>query len=168
MSGVIGVDALRSSLAAYDKSVKELVEAKIPQLARDLQAEMVANTPIGTSGRRGYHLRDLLAEEQAVAVKTTKTGVTAEVGFVTRDLQKRGFYAMWVERGRKAYAKGDYRRAGKDKRGKQREQKIKRNIGAMAPRLFMQMAFLRFRDRMKSERALAGIMAAAKSVAGGK
>ena len=168
MSGVIGVDELKAALTAYDTSVQQQIEAKLPALAKEFQADLVSVTPVSTSQRRGYHLRDLLAEEQAVSVKTTKGKTTAEVGFITTDLKRRGFYAMWAERGRKAYHKGDKRRAGKDKQGRQREQKIKRNVGAMAGRLFFQMAFLRFQQRMKSERALAKIMAAAKAVAGSR
>lgn len=164
MSGVVGLDALKSALTAYDENVKKAIEAKLPEYAGWMQDELVASMPVSKSERRGSHLRDLLAEDQAKKIITGKGKVTAEVGFVTRDLQKRGYYSIWVERGRKEYRAGEYRRAGKDKRGKQRHQRMKRNIGAMQGRLVFQTAFLRFQDRMKRERALAKITAAVNAV----
>lgn len=162
MSGVEGLDALKAKLDGFDQAVNAEMGKRLPELARGQQRILVECTPRSSSERRGSHLRDLLAGDEAVKVSEGKV----EVGFVTLPLQKAGFYALWLHFGRKGYEAGSKRRAGKDKRGNQRERKIKRRIGAMAARLFFQVAFLRFRDQIKRERAVARIIAAARSGAG--
>lgn len=162
MSEVVGVEALKAKLTAFDDALKAEMQKKLPELGRRQQELLVEVTPRSSSERRGTHLRDLLAGSEAVKVSDGKV----EVGFVTLSLQKQGFYSLWLHFGRKGYEAGDKRRAGKDRRGKQRERKITRRIGAMAARLFFQVAFLRFRDQVKRERAVARIIAAARTGGG--
>ncbi len=164
MSLVFGVQLLKAKLAAYEAAVKSEMEKKLPQLALQLQATMVSHTPVSTALHRGTHLRDLLASSEAVKTVTRAGRITIEVGFVTTALQKQGYYAQWVERGRKAYKAGGTRRAGKDKLGRQRLQKVKRNIGAMPATLFMQVSFLEWRRTIERDKALAKIVAAARVV----
>lgn len=162
MSEVVGVEALKAKLTAFDDALKAEMQKKLPALAQAQQQVLVEVTPRSTSERRGSHLKDLLSGADAIKVTDGK----AEIGFVSLPLQKAGFYSLWVHFGRKGYEAGEKRRAGKDKRGNQRERKIKRRIGAMAARLFFQVAFLRFRDQIKRERAVARIIAAARTGAG--
>jgi hypothetical protein len=173
MSEVVGLEALKAKLTAFDEALKAEMQKKLPELGRRQQELLVEVTPrsnrTGPSGkydRRGSHLRDLLSSSDAVKLSQDKV----EIGFVTLPLQKQGFYSLWVHFGRKAHNAGDVKVIGRDRRSKNKglmkRARFKKTIGAMAAHLFFQVAFLRFRDQVKRERAVARIIAAARTGGG--
>lgn len=80
--------------------------------AKQMQVECVALVPVDSG-----NLRDTLARPEALLTEKREFGPYVQFGLRTKQLRKRGWYALFVENGTKGYTKGDKRRAGIRKGG---------------------------------------------------
>lgn len=156
MSEVIGLDAAKAKLAAYEQALAVRMADVVARGAKEAQKLVVAGIPAKT-GRA----RLALSEASAVEVRQTRDGRNAYAMFgpLTKDLQKKTYYLFFVEFGTKGYEAGSSRKAGKDRRGKEREQKVKRRIPARPARPFFRTAIARLRPWLVAERSKAHALA---------
>ena len=165
MSGVTGGDLVRAKLRALGQSLPARLREANDQGAREMQEIAVQLVP-----KRTGKTAALLASDEAVGPLVQKSkgrgrrgggDTPAEgadyvvFGFRTPELQRAGFKAFWLEFGNKAHAKGESRRAGKDKQGRQRFQKVKRAVPARAAQPFMRPAAILMRERLRQLRNIA-------------
>ena len=143
MSGILGLAALDARLKTYEESVAKRLDAAVATAARQMQKDLVSLVPVRT-GR----LRAGLASDEAVKIDNQGGRTTAQVGFITKRLQKEHFTAYFVEFGNKAYQKGTRRSAGKDKKGRRVDRKVTRTVPARPARPFWRPALKMLRENM--------------------
>lgn len=160
MSGIVGLDALRERLSAYDEHLARRLNAAIERAAREFQADLVATCPVDQGD-----LRTALASPDGIRIRTRGGMTSIEVGLLTAEQKKLGFYAFFVEFGTKGYAKGDKRFAGRTKArarssaGNVRMAKVNRDIPARPAHPFWRPAFARLVERLQVYRAEAHTLA---------
>lgn len=143
MSAVAGLERVKSRLARLGEFANERLEQAIEQGAKKMQSDMVAIAP-----RRTGKLRSLLASNDALRVIRSRGKTRAEVGFRTPAMRKAGFMYFFVETGTKGYEAGWQRRAGTDKRGRKRYQRIKRRVPARPAQPFFRPALVNLQRNM--------------------
>lgn len=165
MSGIFGGESLVAKLERYDEEVFDEVDKMLETRVKRLQQDVVADIPVHSGATR-----DALSSPDAISIRRDRETRrwTYSFGFLTPALRKKAFYYFWVETGRQSGIKGGYRRAGKDKAGRDRFAKLKRHIPPLRARWIMTSHFIRFSQQMASERNLARCWAAAKLIVGGK
>lgn len=164
MSGILGLDLVTSSLTTYEEAFKAKLGEIVGEEIKTLQRDTVDLIPERTGQlRRAFGDATAIKQEK---VRGEAGGWRYRYGLVTKELQRQGYYGLWVEFGRKSYQKGDERKAGKTKNGRQRHARVKRAIGAARAEPFIRPAFILFQRRMATGRALAKIHAAAMTAAG--
>lgn len=162
MSGILGASFVAEQLETYEQAFSARLRETVAEEMKAMQAETVALIPQHTG-----KLKRVVASADAIREERAKDGGWRfRFGLLTKELQRDGYYWLWVEFGRKAYQKGDERRAGKDKRGRERTQRIRRTVGAVRPQPSIRPAFISLRNRMMRQRALAKIHAAAMTACG--
>lgn len=143
MSGVIGLAALDARLKSYQEAVAKRLDKAVETAAKQMQRDLVSLAP-----NRTGKLRHGLASDEAIKIETKAGRALAMVGFLTKDLQKQHFTAYFVEFGNKAFQKGERRAAGRDKKGRQRDRKVTRNVPARPARPFFRPALKMLRENM--------------------
>ena len=143
MSAVVGLDAVKGKLSSLDRLVKQRLDEAVEAGARQMQSDMVALVP-----RRTGRLVSALQSDDAVRLRRRSSGVEASVGFNTPSQKKKGYYGFWVETGTKGYVAGQFRSAGVDKRGRKRNQRIKRNVPSRPAQPFFRPALINLRRNM--------------------
>lgn len=156
MSAVEGLEKLESKLSRLDELVKARLDAAIERGAKQMQADMVDLAP-----KRTGKLRSLIASDEFVRITRAKGETKAQVGFRTAALKKAGFMYFFVETGTKGYEAGWQRNAGRDKRGRKRYQRVKRNIPARPAQPFFRPALMNLRANMAKWRKEAWALAVA-------
>ena len=156
MSEIVGLDAVKAKLAAYEQALSRRMADVVERGAREAQKLVTQGMPVKT-GRA----KQALSETTAVEVRRTRDGrnVYAMFGPLTKDLQKKTYYLMFVEFGTKGYEAGDSRKAGKDRRGREREQRVKRRIPARPAKPFFRTAIARLKPWLDAERKKAHALA---------
>ena len=132
-SHVVGGMMLRNALRRLPADVRAEVAVALRE-----SIELVQQTAIALAPRRTGQLHDALADPRAIGVRDK--GMEVEFGFRTKAIQKKAFYAPFVEFGTKGYSPGDYRKSGVDRHGRQLYKRIKRNIPPRPARPFMRPA----------------------------
>lgn len=150
-STIQGASAVSRKLASYQAYLDKRLAVAVEEAARQMQRDLVMLAP-ARSGR----LRAALASQDAIRIKGAGTAnVRAEVGFITAEQKRQAFHAFFIEFGTKGYVRGQRRYAGKAKKsGRERWQKINRNIPARPAHPFFRPAFLALRrnlDRLRAE-----------------
>lgn len=112
-SQVIGERKLRRLLKRAEPAIKKDYRPVARQIGENILAQMKRLAPV--SDRQGPHLRD------ALSARVSPDGLSVSVGLTTKKKRRDFFYARFIERGTKGYAK--------------------RNIPPMQARPFMQPAF---------------------------
>jgi len=143
----IDIAGTKAVLEQLGKRMDErMFEAMIEEV-KATQAEAVSLIPRKT-GRTAAEL----AKDEAIQIDREKREIL--FGFLTKQ-QQTVWWAFILEFGRNGYAAGGTRRAGKDKKGRQRFQKVKRAIGRMEARPFMRPAAANMSRRMGDIRRIA-------------
>jgi hypothetical protein len=139
--------ALEGQLLDMEKAMNgKIMEAALEELAVT-QREAAELAP-----RRTGKLAEHIMRPEAIKHDAAKGQATLQ--FVSTD-KGAPWFAFVLEFGRNAYKAGGSRRAGKTRNGKQRFQKMKRNVGAMQATPFMRPAAANFARRMGDIRRVA-------------
>lgn len=133
-SRITGFPKLRQKLKRAPEAIRAGVAKAIEESIKDVQRRAVALAPVDTG-----NLRDTLASKQAIGFK--EKGMRAEFGLRTKSIRKRAYYAHMVEFGTKGYKAGDKRRSGKTAKGKDRMQRVNKDVPARPAQPFMRPAF---------------------------
>jgi HK97 gp10 family phage protein len=130
---------LRTS-GKFSRTLRHLPEASryelviaLEQSIRAVQRTAVTLAPVYTGRLRGA----LTAQS---AIGRSRKGLQVEFGLRTKALQKRAFYAPFVEYGTQAYSQGAFRFRGQGRNGLGRYRKIKVNIPARPAQPFLRPA----------------------------
>lgn len=158
MSEIAGLAHLRSTLSAFDRMVQEGVAAGLEAEVRAMQADAVGLVP-----RRTGKLAEILARDDAIARKGGGADVEYRFGFVSKDGQREGYYALWVEFGTKGYRAGSSRFAGRNRQGRVRFRKVEVDVPARPAQPFIRPAFERLKARVQVLRLKANAFAAVRS-----
>lgn len=179
MSGIVGAQATIAKLQslggylparlreAHETAAKEMQDVAVqlvPKRTGKTAALLASADAVGPLETAGKKRGKAASGETEDADKATFVAF----GFRTKELQRAGYKALWLEFGNKAYAAGDNRRAGKDKKGKQRFSKVKRAIPARPARPFMRPAAILMRKRLQELRSLAYGRATIDMASGGE
>ena len=124
----------------YTSPIRKMSETTRVELAKalDESIRIVQATAINLAPTRTGRLRKALASPSAIGRR--KGGTEVEFGLRTKALQKKAFYAPFVEYGTKAYSAGGLRFRGTTAAGTGRYRKVKRNIPARPARPFLRPA----------------------------
>ncbi len=161
MSAVEGLAVVQGKLDRLKAAAQRRLEEAAERGGRQMQTDMVALAP-----RRTGKLRSLLASDEAMRVVRKGGEMRVEVGFRSKRLAKEGFKYFFVETGTKGYVAGQKRSAGYDKRGRKREQRVKRNIPARPAQPFFRPALANLKRNMERWRKEAWAKAAADVLVG--
>lgn len=159
MSAIEGLEAIQAKIKRLDAYAKERLDAAIEIGAKQMQDDMVRYAPVRTG-----KLRSLLGSGEALRIVQKRGATQASVGFITPAMKKAGFMYFFVETGTKGRAAGTTRRAGKDKRGRYRFQRVKRNIPAHRAQPFFRPALANLLRNMPKLRKEAWAKAAADAI----
>lgn len=151
MSAILGLDLIEKRLDSFADEMAVQAGKLIEEQALVTQRDLVNMLP-QYSGRAV----EALASPGAVKFKRDRKGnvIEASVGLNTLDQKRKAFHLLFLEKGRKAYSAGSRRFGGKDKAGRIKMRKVKRTVGAMAPRQYFRVAFTLLRERMKTARGI--------------
>jgi len=116
-SRLVSNGRFRSALRHLPEVSRAEIASGLDRTARAIQSTAIALAPLDT-GR----LRRALAAKGAIGRR--RKGLEVEFGFRTKSLQKKAFYAPFVEFGTKAYAKGDFRFRGVSDGGRYRKMRV--------------------------------------------
>lgn len=110
----------RSALRHLPEAARAEVASGLDDSIRAVQSNAIARAPVDT-GR----LRRALAAKSALGKK--RRGLQVEYGLRTKALQKKAFYAPFVEYGTRAYEQNAFRvrGAGRDRLGIYRKMKVR-------------------------------------------
>ena len=121
-----------------------------PELLLDVEVGKMQNRAVELVPKRTGNLARILEAPDAVEKKSeqVKNRTRWRFGFLTAEAQRKGFYSVFDEFGTKGYQAGEQRRAGVDKKGRQRVQRVKRTIPARRAQPFMRPAAIEFWKRI--------------------
>lgn len=122
-----------SKLRALPPAARAEIVRALDDSIRHIQATAVTLAPMRTGT-----LRRALSAPQAIGRR--KQGLEVEFGLRTKSLQRRAFYAPFVEYGTRGYSTGGIRLRGVTREGLGRYRKIKRNIPARPAQPFLRPA----------------------------
>lgn len=156
MSEITGLEALDKRLSSFEAEIKRQAGILIEEQALETQRDLVNMIAVRT-GRA----MEALAAPEAVKLKRDRAGdvIEASVGLIELKQKRSAFHLLFLEKGRKAYTAGSRRFGGRDKRGNVKMRKVKRTVGAMAPRNYFRVAFTLMRERMKTARGISRLKA---------
>lgn len=132
-SRVVGGPRFRRAMKRLEPAARAEITQALDQCVRMIQTTAIALVPVRTG-----NLRRALSSPQAIGRRDK--GLRVEFGFRTKSIQRKAFYAPFVEYGTKGYNPGDRRVSGRDKRGRQQFKKVKRFVPARPARPFMRPA----------------------------
>lgn len=163
MSHIEGIEQFKAKLRNFDAFVVEDVEGSIVAEVKAMQAETVALVPVDEGEGR-----DALADPAALRIVKSPDGPGKRVvfGLDPNPLRRRAFHLFWVEFGTKGYFKGESRKSGKTKSGRQRWRRIKRMVPARPAQPWWRPAEGNLWRRLQRRLDLARILSAAKTAAG--
>lgn len=165
-SHIAGLESVTARLQSFEKEMVAQASNLIDEQAAETQRSLVNMLPVHSG-----QAMSALADPAAIKTKRDRAGNTIEasVGLVDKDVAKRAFYLLFLEKGRKRYIAGDAklgkRFAGVDKRYATAEarkegrdarkfRKVKRNVGPIEARQYFRVAFTLLRERMATERGI--------------
>lgn len=161
MSHIAGLDTLKAKLASLDEYVGKRLDDAVEEGARQMQQDLVSLAP-----HRTGKLKSLMASDDALRVRQRAGRRQVSVGFNTAEMKKAGFMYFFVETGTKGYEAGWQRSAGRDKKGRKRYRRVRRNIPARPAQPFFRPALARLRANMARLRAEAWARGAADMALG--
>lgn len=132
-SRIVGGAKFRRAMKRLPEDARSEITQALDQGIRMVQATAIALAPVRTG-----NLRKALASRQAIGKRDK--GLRVEFGFRTKAIQRKAFYAPFIEYGTKGYNPGDRRSSGRDKRGRQQFKKVKRFVPARPARPFLRPA----------------------------
>lgn len=164
MSAIVGTELVRGKLKSFGEHFDEYMDARLEGAVRDLQQTTAGMAPARTgTARSGILSPDAIRFEKAKG--SSKSRWT--FGLALTNAQGRlTFKLFWVEFGTKGYERGGERRAGRDKRGRLRTQRMKRRVPARPAHPFFRPAVAQFMVKLRQTRAVAAIFASAATAAG--
>lgn len=161
MSAITGADRALSRLETWRKALDARLGEAVETAARQMQADLVDMAPV-----KEGDLKRALASPDALRVRGSGRRIRAEVGFLTSAQKRQAFHAFFVEFGTKGYVKGARRYAGKRKGGRERWNKVRRDIPARPAHPFFRPAMINLKRNLERLRAEAHARALADAVAG--
>lgn len=132
-SRIVGGAKFRRALKRLPAEARREVTVALDQSIRLIQDTAVALAPVHTG-----KLRRALQSKGAIGWRDKQLRV--EFGFRTKTLQRKAFYAPFVEYGTKGYSPGDKRISGRTKGGKVAFKVMKSHVAAQPARPFMRPA----------------------------
>lgn len=151
MSFISGAERTLNLMSKLPDELEVELVASIKGNLDQCQVEAVQNVPVHEG-----NLRDLLASPEALLFEKRAFGPFGEFGFRTLRLQKKGFYALWVEQGNKAHKRGEISNPGVDGRSKSGRRRTgkrrKRGVPARPAQPFFRPAFERMMERLARAR----------------
>ncbi|MDZ4843864.1 MAG: hypothetical protein SH859_17210 [Hyphomicrobium aestuarii] len=148
MSRIEGLSGIEARLESLGVRITSRVDQWVVDEVVACQAEAVDLCPVHTG-----KARSLLAAPSAV--RRVGKGASARVVFAA---PSGAYYLKFVEFGTKAYVPGVNRRAGKDKRGKQRFRKVSRGVPARRAYPFFRPAVANMFVRLRRGRNLRTVL----------
>ena len=132
-------------------AVEKAVDGKV----KEMQATAVQLVP-----KRTGNLAELLAGDDAIEKKRQGGKVSWRFGFLSAEAKRKGWYWRFVEFGTRGYEKGEQRRAGVDKHGRRRTQKVARRVPPRKAQPYLRPAMILFRQKL-ARLGVRGILEAA-------
>lgn len=123
----------RAALRNLPEAARREIAQSLEQVARRMQVDAVVRAPMRT-GR----LRRALAAKAAIGKR--RKGLEVTFGLRTRGLQKRAFYAPFVEHGTRAYEAGSHRLRGVNRQNEAKYRRMNRRVPARPARPFFRPA----------------------------
>lgn len=163
MSRIEGIAQFREKLLRFEDEVATSINDAVIAETKAMQAEVVAAVPVDEGDGR-----DALADEGALRIVKSPDGPGIRVifGLDVPRLAKKAFHLFWVEFGTKSYMRGESRKSGVTKNGRQRWRRMKRAVPARPAQPFWRMAEANLWRRMERRLNLARIVGVAKRAAG--
>lgn len=165
-SFVDGAEALNEKLKHFAEHFADYMDPRIEAGVQEMQQVAADLVPVDTGqGREGILMPDAIKRQP----RTSGTGALARWTFglaLTKAQARLTYYLFWREFGTKGYAAGERRRAGVSKSGRVKMTKVKVNIPARPATPFFRPAVTEFMVRLRQQRALAKIYAAALTASG--
>lgn len=117
MSRIEGIAQFREKLLRFEDEVATSINDAVIAETKAMQAEVVAAVPVDEGDGR-----DALADEGALRIVKSPDGPRIRViyGLDVPRLAKKAFHLFWVEFGAKSYMRGESRKSGVTKTGRQR------------------------------------------------
>ncbi len=133
VSRVLGGARVRRALKRLPAEIRGDVAKALKLSVAAVQATAIRLAPVDTG-----NLREALADPRAIGIRDA--GMRVEFGFRTKAIQRKAFYAPFVEFGTKGYQAGDHRRSGTDRHGRQLYKRVRRFVPARPAQPFMRPA----------------------------
>lgn len=132
-SRIEGGARVRRMLKKFPVDARLEVAAALDASVRLVQATAITLAPVDTG-----NLRRQLAAKGAIGKRDR--GLRVEFGLRTKSLQKKAFYAPFVEYGTKGYAPGQTRTYKDSKTGRVKKKKMRSHVPARPARPFLSPA----------------------------
>lgn len=132
-SRIVGGAKFRRALKRLPADCRDEVAEALDTSIKLVQQTAAALAPVDTGV-----LRAALLSRRAVGKRDK--GLRVEFGLRTKALQRKAFYAPFVEYGTKGYTAGSWRTSGKDQLGRQKYKRVRKQVAARPARPFMRPA----------------------------